>query len=206
MIQGTAVARIAIGGAVIGILGYAYLAAGAVNGLSPLDYFGFFTNLTSLITGILLIITGVWSLRGHRAPSWLVTARGVATACMLIVGLVYNVLVPGTGSAPPWVSASLHVVFPTLVLLDWIVIGDRRPLPWRRLWLLPYPLTWLVVVLIRGATDGWVPYGFLLPERGMLSLSLHILGLLAALLLAGVVVWAASRLRLLSPRRSPDRT
>ena len=36
----------------------------------------------------------------------------------------------------------------------------------------------VVVVLVRGATDGWVPYGFLLPENGVPSLVLHVAGLL----------------------------
>jgi hypothetical protein len=204
MMPTAAVARIAIGVAVLAILGYAYVVGGPANGFSPFDYFGFFTNLTSLLTSVILILTGALELTRRRVPDGLHSSRAVATACLLIVGVVYNVLVPGTGSAPPWVTISLHVVLPILVLLDWIVIGDRPPLSWRRLWIvLPYPLTWLVIVLIRGATDGWVPYGFLLPERGMLSLVLHVLGLLVALLLAGCVVWVTSRLRL--TRLRPDR-
>lgn len=188
--------RVALGAAVIGILIHAYLAGGAVNGLNPFDYFGYFTNLTSLLTSAVLIATGACALSGRRVLAWLVSARGTATACMLVVAVVYNVLVPGTGSAPPWVSASLHIVFPAVLLLDWLLSGDRPALPWRRLWIvLPYPLLWLAVVLIRGVTDGWVPYGFLLPERGLLSLVLHVGGLLAALLLAGAVVWGASRVR-----------
>jgi hypothetical protein len=62
------------------------------------------------------------------------------------------------------------------------------------------------VVLIRGLTDGWVPYGFLLPERGAASLAVHVLGLLTALLAAGTLVWTASRSRgiyLKNGERSP---
>lgn len=92
-------------------------------------------------------------------------------------------------------SAVLHAVLPLLVAADWTLVGDRPALPWRRLWLvLPYPVAWLVIVLVRGATDGWVPYGFLLPSHGPLSLALHVAGLLAVLLAAGAAVWAASRL------------
>ena len=68
--------------------------------------------------------------------------------------------------------------------------------------LVPYPLIWLGVVLWRGVTDGWVPYGFLLPERGLGSLMLHVLGLLVAVLLAGVLVWTASRFRGVSLREN----
>ncbi|MFC9560855.1 Pr6Pr family membrane protein [Agromyces sp. NPDC056965] len=188
-------ARVAVGVLCITVLGSAYgLRIEAGDG-SPFDFFGYFTNQTSLLTSIVLIVTGLLAVLGRPVPPWLSTVRGVATACLLVVAVVYNVLVPGTGSAPPWVSAALHIVFPLVVVLDWLLVGDRPPLPWRRLWLvLPYPVVWLGVVLARGATDGWVPYGFLLPERGLLSLAAHIVGLLGAMLAAGALVWAGSRL------------
>ncbi len=185
-----------------GILLYTYVIGISRQGASLVDYFGYFTNLTSLLTAGILIVTGLISLRGKVVPSPLTSARAVAVACMIIVGIVYNVLVPGTGSAPPWVSATLHTIFPILLVLDWIFVDDRSPLPWRRLWVvLPYPVVWLGVVLVRGATDGWVPYGFLLPERGAASLATHVAGLLLALLASGALVWALSRIR--TERRLP---
>ncbi|MEA1263748.1 Pr6Pr family membrane protein [Microbacterium sp. STF-2] len=200
--------RILIGIAVVGILVYAYVLRIAVGDVNPFDYFGYFTNQTSLIAASVLIGTGFLGVSGRRAPSWLTLLRGLVTAYLIVVGVIYNVLVPGTGSAPPWVSVVLHVVFPVVVVLDWLLVGDRPRLPWRLLWLLlPYPVMWLIVVLLRGVTDGWVPYGFLLPERGPLSLLLHIVVLLAAVLLAGVLVWSASRFRgVWSAGRRIDRT
>lgn len=204
------VLRLAVGTSVTGILLYTYVIGIPRQGTSLVDYFGYFTNLTSLLTAGILIVTGLISLRGKAVPSPLTSARAVAVACMIIVGIVYNVLVPGTGSAPPWVSATLHTIFPILLVLDWIFVDDRSPLPWRRLWVvLPYPVVWLGVVLVRGATDGWVPYGFLLPERGAASLATHVAGLLLALLASGALVWALSRIRtrrrIPAVRRSPTR-
>lgn len=200
--RGVAVARIGVGLLVILVLAYAYGVGIARDGANLFDYFGYFTNLTSLLTSAALILAGGCSLAGRPAPIWLMSLRAVGTACMLVVAVIYNVLVPGTGSAPAWVSAVLHIVFPALVALDWALVGDRPPLPWRRLWIvLPYPIAWLGIVLARGATDGWVPYGFLLPERGALSLLTHIVGLLGFLIAAGATVWAASRLPGF-PRRS----
>lgn len=190
------IGRIVVGASVIAVLLYAYALRIAVGDASPFDYFGYFTNQTSLIAALVLIGSGALGATGRSVPSWFALLRGIVTAYLLVVGVIYNVLVPGTGSAPPWVSVLLHVVFPLLVALDWLLIGDRPRLPWSRLWMLvPYPLIWLVVVLWRGVTDGWVPYGFLLPERGLGSLMFHVLGLLVAVLLAGVLVWAASRFR-----------
>ena len=190
-----AFARLLLGAAVISILLYTYMIGIPAQGANPFDYFGYFTNLTSLLTSALLITTGAQVLRGREASTAMHTTRGIAVACMIIVAVIYNVVVPGTGSAPAWVSVALHVAFPTLLILDWAIVADRPPLPWRRIWLvLPYPLLWLAVTLLRGATDGWVPYGFLLPDRGPAQLTTTALALLVALLLAAVLTWALSRL------------
>lgn len=197
------IGRIVVGASVIAVLLYAYALRIAVGDASPFDYFGYFTNQTSLIAALVLIGSGALVTTGRSVPSWFALLRGIVTAYLLVVGVIYNVLVPGTGSAPPWVSVLLHVVFPLLVALDWLLIGDRPRLPWSRLWMLvPYPLIWLVLVLWRGVTDGWVPYGFLLPERRLGSLMLHVLGLLVAVLIAGVLVWTASRFRGVSLREN----
>ncbi|WP_243224939.1 Pr6Pr family membrane protein [Microbacterium sp. CIAB417] len=203
-------ARIIVGALTIGILLHAWALRVSAGDGNPFDYFGYFTNQTSLIASVVLIAAGVTNLRGLRPSDGLILLRAVTTTCLLVVGLIYNVLVPGTGSAPPWVSAALHVALPVLVLADWIFAPDRRPLAWRMLWItLPYSLVWLTVVLLRGATDGWVPYGFLLPERGAVSLWSHVAGLLGALLAAAAVVWALSRVRTVvyasGGRNGPDR-
>lgn len=191
----------------IGILAFTYAIGIPRQGASLFDYFGYFTNLTSLSTAGILIATSVLTLRGRTVPTALTTIRAVAVACMIIVCVVYNVLVPGTGSAPAWVSIALHTVVPVLLVLDWLLVADRAPLPWRRIWaVLPYPVVWLGVVLVRGVTDGWVPYGFLLPERGVASLAAHVAGLLAALLASGSLVWALSRLRVPHPARASARS
>ncbi|MCK2023438.1 Pr6Pr family membrane protein [Microbacterium sp. kSW2-24] len=195
--------RIVVGLSVITVLVHTYLLGISAGRTSLIDYFGYFTNLTSLLTSALLLASGALALRGRRHPLWLSYARGVAVTCMLLVAVIYNLIVPGTGSAPAWVSAVLHAVFPLLVALDWLLIRDRPSLAWRHLWVVTvYPLVWIVVVLIRGATDGWVPYGFLLPSHGPAVLAAHVAGLLAALLALGALVWLASRFRLVR-RKSP---
>ena len=190
------VGRVAAGVLVGAVLGHAYALRIAVGDGNPFNFFGYFTNQTSLLASGVLIALGALVIAGRRVPDWLSLLRGIATAYLLVVAVIYNVLVPGTGSAPPWVSLLLHVVFPILVALDWLLVGDRPRLRWKHLWLLlPYPVVWLVIVLIRGVTDGWVPYGFLLPERGLVSLLLHIVGLLVAIIVAGIVVWMTSGVR-----------
>nr|WP_314844312.1 hypothetical protein [uncultured Microbacterium sp.] len=60
-----------------------------------------------------------------------------------------------------------------------------------------------MVVLVRGATDGWVPYGFLLPERGFASLAATVAALLVALLAAAAAVWGLSRVPAPTSRPHP---
>lgn len=192
--RAVAATRVVVGLGVIAVVVYAYVEGIAQGRTNPFDYFGYFTNLTSLLISGVLVVAGSRTLRGLGAGAGLAEARGALTACMLVVAVIYNGLVPGTGAAPPWVSAVLHLAFPCYAMLDWLLVGDRPRLPWGRLWIvLPYPVLWLSVVLVRGATDGWVPYGFLLPERGLPSLLAHIAGLILVLLLAGAGAWGASR-------------
>lgn len=189
-------ARIAVGVIAAAVVGYAYGLNIAVGLPNPFDYFGYFTNQTSLFGSITLIIAGSFALVRNPTPTWLSYLRGAATAYLIVVAVIYNTLVPGTGTAPPWVSAILHLALPTFVFLDWALINDRAPLSWHRLWVvLPYPLVWIVVVVIRGVTDGWVPYGFLLPKNGAPSIVLHVVGLACAVLAASASVWLLSRRR-----------
>lgn len=187
--------RVLVGLTVLVILIYTYLLRGSRDGYNPFDYFGYFTNLTSSLTACTLILSGLLGL-GSRPSEWVVRVRAVLTTCMVIVGVIYNTLVPGMGTAPAWVSVTLHIVFPVVVLIDWVFGPGRRVLAWSDLWIvIPYPLLWLIVALVRGATDGWVPYGFLLPGRGVFSLIAHVVGLLVALVVAGAFVWWTSRIR-----------
>jgi len=87
-------------------------------------------------------------------------------------------------------------VFPVYCLLDWALVADRGPLPWRRLWVvLVYPVLWCAVVLVRGATDGWVPYPFLNPVTGYPSVLFYVLLIAVTVITAGAAVFGLSRLR-----------
>ena len=83
----------------------------------------------------------------------------------------------------------------------WLLFADRRKLPYNKLWMvLIYPVVWLVVILIRGATDGWVPDPFLDPATGYGSVTGHCLAISAFTALFGLAVFALSRVRVLKPQ------
>ena len=108
---------------------------------------------------------------------------------------------PGGGGVElGWANFVLHVAVPIYVAIDWIFFGDRPRLPWNRFFIvLVYPIVWLIVVLVRGATDGWVPYPFLSPTLGYGVVALYCVGIAVAIAVVGAGVWALSRVRILKP-------
>ena len=186
--------RLLFGAFLLAVLVYTYVLGIPADGANPFNFFGYFTNLTNLLAALTFVTTGALGLRGAALPHTLHLARGAVVACLGVVGIIYNTLIPGTGSAPAWVSLVLHAVSPVVALLDWLLVSDRPKLAWRSLWVVyPYPVAWLAVVLVRGVTDGWVPYGFLLPSHGIAYVLAHMVGLLATLTLTGALAWLCSR-------------
>ena len=146
---------------------------------------------------------------GRTQSRTLVLIRGCATTYVFLVGVVYNLLLAGVegggGVALPWANNVVHVVLPLYGVLDWILFSDRPPLPWKRIWVsLIYPIVWVVVVLIRGATDGWVPYPFLDPATGYGSVAIYCLAITAFTILAAAGIWAVSRLKIIKLSQDSD--
>jgi len=170
--------------------------------INPVNFFGYFTIQSNIITSVVLLVAAFATFAGNRQSPALQLLRAAATTYIVIVGLVYNTLLAGLpgGVELEWANIVMHVVMPLYAAIDWLLFGDRRALPWKRLWLvLVYPVVWLVVVLVRGATDGWVPYPFLDPALGYPMVALYALGIAGAFGIVGSAVWALSRVRLLRP-------
>jgi uncharacterized membrane protein YhdT len=133
----------------------------------------------------------------------LVLARGCATTYIVITGVVYNVLLAGLegGVSLAWANTVLHVALPVYAALDWVIVNDRGPLPRNKIWIsLIYPIVWIIVVIIRGATDGWVPYPFLDPAQGYGVVALYALAIAVATVVFAAIIWAVSRLQLVRSR------
>ncbi|WP_167040698.1 Pr6Pr family membrane protein [Salinibacterium sp. ZJ454] len=167
---------------------------GAVN---PFNFFGYFTIQSNLFYAAALVAAVVIEARRERVGDLMLVARASITTYLVIVGSVYATLLAplGVGSiAPAWANVMLHIVTPIFAVLQWLLAADRRRIPFRRLWLLLiYPFVWIVVVLIRGATDGWVPYPFLDPAAGYVVLAMYCAAILLAMLTVGSLVVLASR-------------
>jgi len=200
---------IGLGRAALAVTVIAAIVATAADTLSrgPLNvfnFFGYFTIQSNVFLALTLLVTAAFDLRRARHPSRLDLVRALATTYIVIVGLVYALLLAPLGAAGgvpvPWANVVLHVVTPILAAIDWLIVADRRALPWRRLpTVLAYPLVWLTVVLIRGASDGWVPYPFLDPANGYGAVAVVCLGICIAMIAVGALVFWVSRARVLVP-------
>jgi hypothetical protein len=177
--------------------------------INPFNFFGYFTIQSNIAFVCVLFITAIAGFLGHRDHVVLSIARGCVATYMIIVGIVYNTLLTNVDvSIPvPWANTVLHSVLPVYALLDWLLFGDRPPLPWRRLWVvLIYPIVWLAVVLIRVATDGFAFYPFLDfndPKYGPGGVALYCVIIAVAMVVFGLLIWAISRLRILRPKAVP---
>ena len=170
--------------------------------INPFNFFGFFTMQSNIIWLVVIAVTGIVALRGKTQFSLLLLARGCATTYMILVGVIYNALLAGQegGVALEWANNVLHIILPIYAVLDWSLFADRPPLAWKRLLVsLIYPMVWVVVVLIRGATDGWVPYPFLNPATGYGLVFTYVLGIAVLTVVTAAIVWALSRLKLVKP-------
>lgn len=155
----------------------------------------------------MIAITGLVVLRAKKQSDVLLLAGGCATAYMILVGVIYNALLAGQegGVALAWANCVIHMILPDYAVLDWILSNNRKPLARKRLWVsLIYPMVWVVVVLILGATDGWVPHPFFNPSTGYGSVFAYVLAIAVLTVVTAAIVWALSRLKVVNLEGESD--
>lgn len=170
--------------------------------INPFNFFGYFTMQSNILTMVVFLVAALATFAGRKQTPGLVLARACVTTYIVIVGIVYNTLLVGLegGITLGWANWVLHVAIPAYAAIDWIFFGDRTPVPWSKFWVvLVYPIVWIIVVLVRGATDGWVPYPFLDPAQGYGVVALYCVGIAVGIGVVGAGVWALSRVRILKP-------
>lgn len=172
----------------------------AANGpVNPFNFFGYFTIQSNLLGAVVLGCAAVVGFLDRQQNLVLQLARASITTYLIVVGLIYNTLLSGLAGGVDlgWANTIMHIVFPVYCLLDWLIVPDRSALPFRFLWVVElYPVLWCAIILVRGATDGWVPYPFLAPSTGYASVLLYVVGIAATFIVVGAAVFWASRLRL----------
>ncbi|MDN4472140.1 Pr6Pr family membrane protein [Demequina zhanjiangensis] len=176
---------------------YAVLQAGD---LEFWNFFGFFTIQSNIIAMLVLFMSALYTDRPRW--DWLRYARAASTTYLVIVVAVYWTLLVNVDVQTPqvWTNTILHGVSGAIMLADWMLEGPRKPLSWRQSWtVLIYPAVWLTVILIRGATDGWVPYPFLDPANGYASVFAVAAGIVLLGWVVGLGMFQLTRWRPITP-------
>lgn len=193
------VLRVAIALLILAAVVATYAEAASRVTVNPFNLLGYFTIQSNLVLAAAYVLTSLAGSSRAWTPEQRTLLRACATTYIVIVGLVWVSLLRPLGAAGgvplPWANVVLHIITPVYGIVDWLLFHDRTRLPFDRLWVvLIYPLVWLVVVLIRGATDGWVPYPFLDPANGYASVVVYVVAIMAVMILFGALVFWISRL------------
>ncbi len=125
-----------------------------IPGFSVVNYFSFFTILSTLFTSIILLLTTF----KKDAP----LLRGAATLFMLITGIIYFLLLRNEPIEIAWVNAVFHYILPVMLLIDWLLNPPANKIPFSKafLWLL-FPALFFLYSLTRGIFINWYPYPFM---------------------------------------------
>jgi len=158
--------------------------------LNPFNYLGYFTNLSNILAGVILIISALYLLKSRQPSVKDDLIRGAATLYMTITGLVYITLLSNEdlGLLMPWVNIVTHIVLPLYVLADWLYQPPRHKLRTSQIlvWL-AWPMVYVTYSLIRGSLTGWYPYPFLDPDKvnGYGGVATYCIAILAIALACG---------------------
>lgn len=142
----------------------------------------------------------LWTLFSARADRR-ASVRGAVVLYVVVAGVIWNLLLTDYSMGYTPANILLHVVVPSLVIVDWLVVGrsQRHILWWQPLVWLIYPAVYVVVaLLVLNRAGRRAPYYFLDPESvGMVAVVANI-GLLAVFVLGlGYGISAVGR-----PRRA----
>ena len=164
------------------------------------DTFGYFSQQSNFLAAVVLLVA--LPLTGRRRPAWLEYARASVAMYLVIVTVVFWTLLGGFEPGDPyrWSTVIMHGGSCILLLADWLLEGPRKEHPLKRVWtVLLYPVVWIAVALIRGATDGWVPYPFMDPVDGYVPVVVVVGWIVFVGVAIGGTLFSATRWRVVTP-------
>lgn len=155
-------------------------------------YFSFFTILTNLLVAVCcttLMSDSNSGLKKFFSKQTTLTATAVYIS---IVGAVYNLILRFLWQPQGLqliIDELLHSVIPVLFVLFWLFFTAKGNIHWRKLlvWLI-YPLAYLLIVLLRGASSSFYPYPLVdVAELGYKKVFINSAGMLLAFLAVSVI-------------------
>lgn len=181
------------------------------NNFRPFEYFAYFSIVTAVLAGVVLITTGMRLLVKLKDTKRVEIARLSLTVAMIVVGVVYHALLADVANDvrdgdyvwPVFPNEFIHSYGPVLITLDYLLSNRGFKIRMRAaLWVAVFPLLWLVLSVIRGSLTNWWPYWFINPngDAGLVGMLTYIAVITSFFLILGFAVLGLKKLIQLSSR------
>ncbi len=160
------------------------------------DYCSYFTHLSNIVVAI--VLTLIWRGSSRIHSKVFAVLRLDSLIMITVTGLIFAAVLAPTIELRGWEYASNaleHYITPLLTIIVFIAFGPRRLFTYRLvLPALILPMTWVVLVMIRGAIIDAYPYGFVnAAEWGYATVFANIVGVVIVGILFGLVFVAIDR-------------
>jgi hypothetical protein len=177
-----------------------------VNGLfRPFEYFAYFSIVTAIFAGLFLITTSFGLLLKIEDTKWVEIARLSFAVALIVVGVVYHALLAGAANDirdgdyawPVLPNEIIHTYAPILAAIEYLVSVRVFRIKLRAfVWVAVFPLTWLVLSIVRGSATNWWPYWFINPngEAGLGGMLTYIGAITLFFLILGILVLGLKKL------------
>jgi hypothetical protein len=177
-----------------------------VNGLfRPFEYFAYFSIVTAIFAGLFLITTNFGLLLKIEDTKWVEIARLSFAVALIVVGVVYHALLAGSANDirdgdyawPVLPNEIIHTYAPILAAIEYLVSVRAFRIRLRAfVWVAVFPLTWLVLSIVRGSATNWWPYWFINPngEAGLGGMLTYIGAITLFFLILGILVLGLKKL------------
>lgn len=171
----------------------------------PYEYFAYFSIVTAIISGLFLITTGFGLLLNFEDTKWVEISRLSLAVALIVVGVVYHALLAdvandvrdGDYAWPVLPNEIIHTYAPILASIEYLISIKAFRIKLKAfLWVAVFPLTWLVLSVIRGSLTNWWPYWFINPngEAGLGGMLTYIGAITVFFLVLGVGVLGLKQL------------
>jgi hypothetical protein len=197
--------RLAIGLGLIGSVIWQVTDRMANGIFRPFEYFAYFSIVTAIVAGLVFVIAGFGLLLKIDDTKWVEISRLSLAVALIVVGVVYHALLAdvandvrdGDYNWPVLPNEIIHTYAPILAAIEYLVSVKAFRIRFRSfLWVAVFPLTWLVLSIVRGAATNWWPYWFINPngEAGLGGMLTYIGAITLFFLALGIAVLGLKKL------------
>ena len=171
----------------------------------PFEYFAYFSIVTAIVAGLFFITTSFGLLLKIEDTKWVEIARLSLAVALIVVGVVYHALLADVANDvrdgdyvwPVLPNEIIHTYAPILAAIEYLISIKAFRIRLRAFfWVAVFPLTWLVLSIIRGTATNWWPYWFINPngEAGLGGMLTYIAAITVFFLVLGVSVLGIKQL------------